>query len=95
MARAPAFPLRAGKTGRIDEGAVQFAAGQEAFLEEAIESGHDGGVRERTAEPGNHLADPAFAAQPENLHQFQLESAKARGLNLAGAPRNAIFEVAH
>ena len=68
IARALAFPLLAGKTCRIDKGAIGFVAIQETFLEEAIESGHHGGVSERTAQLGDDVAHVAFAARPENFH---------------------------
>ena len=68
ITRAPAFPLLAGKTRRIDKGAIRFVTVQKTFFEEPVERGHYGGVGERTTELGDHVANAAFSMGPENLH---------------------------
>jgi len=75
-----AFPFLAGKTRRIDEGAIGFVAVQKTFFEEAVERGHYGGVREGSAELRNNVADAAFSVGPENLHQLEFEGAQSQGL---------------
>src|SRR5580693_2841595 len=93
--RAPAFPFLAGKARRIEKGPIGFAAVEKAFLEEAVERGHDGGVSERPAKFRNYIADVTFAPGPENLHQFEFEGAERKGLALVGAGSEAIFEEAN
>src|SRR5580658_5897377 len=95
MASASAVPLLAGKTRRIDEGAIGFVAIEKTFFEEAVEGGHDRGVGEWTAEFGDNIADTAFSAGPENLHQFEFETAESQGLAGIGTTSEAIFEEAN
>src|SRR5271155_3393967 len=94
MASASAVPFLAGKTRRIDEGAIGFVAIEKTFFEEAVEGGHDRGVGERTAELGDNIADAACSAGPENFHQFEFETAESQGLAGVGATSDAVFEEA-
>jgi len=93
--RASAFPFLMRKTWRIDEGTIGFVALQQTFFEEAIESSHYRGVRERPAQLGNDVADAALSVGPENFHQFELEGAEGQGLARAGAAMDAIFQEAN
>ena len=61
----------AGGSGRIDEGAADFAAGQLALAHQAVQHGHDGGVGQRARLRDNllHGPDIAFLQRPERLRQ--------------------------
>ena len=90
-----AFPFLAGKTRRIDEGAIGFVAVQEAFFEKAVESGHYGGVREGSAQLGDDFSDAAFSVGPENFHQFEFEGAESQGSVWIGHAMDATFQEAN
>ena len=92
IAGAMPFPFLARKLGRIDEGAVGLVAVEKAFFEEAVEGSHYGGVRERTGELLDDVANRGFAARPENFHQFEFESAESGRLARIAAGRETIFE---
>ena len=93
--RSSAFPFLTGKTRRINKGTIGFMAVQKALFEEPVERGHHCGVRERTVQLGDNVADTAFAARPENFHQFEFERAECEGLAQVGATGEAIFEEAN
>lgn len=94
MPRSPALPFLAGKWGEIDKSALGFVAVQKTFFEQAVEGGHDRGVRERAAQPLDRIADVALSVPPEDFHQFELQAAEGQGWAGAGGARNAIFEKA-
>ena len=75
MPRPPALPFLMRKMRGIDEGAIGFVTIEETLFEETVEGGHDRGVGERTAQPGDDVADAALPAGPEDFHQFEFESA--------------------
>jgi len=76
IAGALLIPFLAGPTLRVQERPFGFAPLEEAFLEEAVEGGHHGGVRERALEPVGDVADVAFAACPEEVHDLDFEGAE-------------------
>src|SRR4029077_1582773 len=65
---AAAFPLLARKKRRIDKGAIGFVAAEKTFFEETIERGHYGGVRQRTTELRDNIADTALSGRPKDFH---------------------------
>jgi len=92
---AAAFPLLTRKKRRIDKGAIEFVAAEKTFFEETIESGHYGRVRQRTTELRDNVADIAFAARPEDFHQFEFEAAESQGGTVAATSSDTIFEEAN
>src|SRR5450432_3265589 len=67
------LPLAAREARRIEKGALEFAAVQDAFLEKPVERGHYGSVGEGTAQAANHVVDVALATQPENFQNGDFE----------------------
>jgi len=66
--RSPVFPFLAGQARGIKKCAIRHTTLQQTFLVEAVESGHYGGVSERTIQLLNHIANVALSTRPEDLH---------------------------
>ena len=95
MIGSAAFPFLARKARRIDEGALRLFAGEEAFFEEAIESGHDGGVGEVARDLANYVADVVGAVSPKNIHQFEFEVAEGQGIGGDARAKEAVLKEAN
>jgi len=82
LAGAALFEFFARESRSIEEGAIRFAAGEEAFFVQAIERGHDGGVGQRSLESLGNFVDVRFPGFPEDGHDRGLERAEDRGCQL-------------
>ena len=76
IAGALLIPFQAGPTLRVQERPFGFAPLEETFFEEAVERGHHGGVCKWSHKLVRDVADVAFAARPENVHDLDLEGAE-------------------
>jgi len=83
MGGALLFEVAGGETGGIKEGAVDLFAIEEAFAEEAIEGGHNGGVGEAGVEVLGNLLDSGAAQLAENGEHFALATAEERAWRCA------------
>src|SRR5271166_1229952 len=70
------IPFLAGPTLGVQECPFGFAPLEEAFLEEAVEGRHHGGVGEGARELITDVTDVAFTASPEDVHDLNLEGAE-------------------